>query len=244
MFDIETGSYDTLLDANPQGWDHVEEAEAAKTWCTIMGLDVIQQGALQRLPACGVGRVCRGGHARSWVAVRRRPEHDGRAWRLDGRRKRCARARRCIQSVPWRPAPSAASTIVAGDNFGRVHFLDPRLPTPVACLQLHKKNGKVGWRASVGKGPCRMPGAPCCAPPLLHTFACCAAPPDTRCCTLASPAGITLLQVQSVHCNPVDPHLVLTAGNDYTARVLDIRNLMAGERHGRWKAVEGAGGGC
>lgn len=35
-------------------------------------------------------------------------------------------------------------------------------------------------------------------------------------------------QVQSVHCNPVDPNLVMTAGNDYTARVVDIRNLMGG----------------
>lgn len=37
------------------------------------------------------------------------------------------------------------------------------------------------------------------------------------------------LQVQSVHCNPVDANLVMTAGNDYTARVVDIRNLMGGE---------------
>ena len=37
------------------------------------------------------------------------------------------------------------------------------------------------------------------------------------------------LQVQSVHCNPVDANLVMTAGNDYTARVVDMRNLMGGE---------------
>ncbi len=32
-----------------------------------------------------------------------------------------------------------------------------------------------------------------------------------------------------MHCNPVDANLVMTAGNDYTARVVDMRNLMGGE---------------
>ena len=40
---------------------------------------------------------------------------------------------------------------------------------------------------------------------------------------------LTSPQIQSVHCNPVDANLVMTAGNDYTARVVDIRNLMGGE---------------
>jgi hypothetical protein len=39
------------------------------------------------------------------------------------------------------------------------------------------------------------------------------------------------LQVQCVHVNPADNNLVITAGNDYTARVLDIRQLTSG---GRW----------
>ncbi|EFN53251.1 hypothetical protein CHLNCDRAFT_26064, partial [Chlorella variabilis] len=70
----------------------------------------------------------------------------------------------------------SAGAIVAGDNFGRLHFLDPRLRSPVASMQLHKKGSKV------------------------------------RCC---------------VHANPVDSNLVMSAGNDYWARVLDIRCLAA-----------------
>jgi hypothetical protein len=31
--------------------------------------------------------------------------------------------------------------IVAGDNFGRLHFLDPRMKQPIACLQTHKRTG-------------------------------------------------------------------------------------------------------
>lgn len=39
----------------------------------------------------------------------------------------------------------------------------------------------------------------------------------------------TLPQIQSVHVNPVDHNLVMSAGNDYTARILDIRNLTTGK---------------
>jgi hypothetical protein len=37
------------------------------------------------------------------------------------------------------------------------------------------------------------------------------------------------LQVQSVASNPVDGNLLLTAGNDYVARLLDVRNLTSGQ---------------
>lgn len=48
------------------------------------------------------------------------------------------------QTAPHPHAPPTAGAIVAGDNFGRAHFFDPRMPQPIACLALHKKNGKVG----------------------------------------------------------------------------------------------------
>lgn len=49
----------------------------------------------------------------------------------------------CQPPAPMGPCP-AAGTIVAGDNFGRVHFLDHRMAAPIACVPLHRKNGKVG----------------------------------------------------------------------------------------------------
>lgn len=71
-----------------------------------------------------------------------------------------------------------SGTVVAGDNKGRVYFLDPRVTdAPVAVIQAHKKGTKV----------------------------------------------------QSVSANPVDGSLVLTAGNDYQARLLDARRLSSVE---------------
>ncbi|KAL4435880.1 hypothetical protein ABPG77_000642 [Micractinium sp. CCAP 211/92] len=72
----------------------------------------------------------------------------------------------------------AANVVVAGDNFGRLHFVDPRMSMPVASLTVHKKKGS---------------------------------------------------KIQSVHVNPVDSNLVMSAGNDYTARILDIRSLTTGK---------------
>ncbi len=36
---------------------------------------------------------------------------------------------------------AAANVVVAGDNFGRLHFVDPRMSMPVASLTVHKKKG-------------------------------------------------------------------------------------------------------
>ena len=36
------------------------------------------------------------------------------------------------------------------------------------------------------------------------------------------------VQVTSVSSNPLDSNLLLTAGNDYQARLLDVRNLTGG----------------
>lgn len=65
--------------------------------------------------------------------------------------------------VPLPPPPApAAGTIVAGDNFGRVHFLDPRMAAPIACVPLHRKTGKVrfeGWAvrpSNAGFGCCGL----------------------------------------------------------------------------------------
>jgi len=63
--------------------------------------------------------------------------------------------------------------VVAGDNKGKVYFLDPRMEEPAAVVQVHKKNTKV----------------------------------------------------QSVSVNPISDCLVLTAGNDYQARLVDARCL-------------------
>ncbi|GAB4821800.1 hypothetical protein N2152v2_008846 [Parachlorella kessleri] len=63
--------------------------------------------------------------------------------------------------------------VVVGDSIGQLHFLDPRLPQPVASTLVHKKGTKV----------------------------------------------------TSVSSNPLDSNLLLTAGNDYQARLLDVRNL-------------------
>lgn len=84
----------------------------------------------------------------------------------------------------------AAGAVVAGDNFGRLHFVDPRMPAPIASLAVHRKKGS---------------------------------------------------KIQSVHVNPVDNNLVMSAGNDYTARILDIRNLTTGRTGGsKGKAPVGA----
>ncbi len=39
---------------------------------------------------------------------------------------------------------------------------------------------------------------------------------------------LTRWQVVSVSVNPVDPHLIMSAGNDHTARLSDIRVLSGG----------------
>lgn len=39
------------------------------------------------------------------------------------------------------------------------------------------------------------------------------------------------VQVNSVHCNPADPNLVVTASNDWTARLFDLRCLPSADTH-------------
>lgn len=52
---------------------------------------------------------------------------------------------------------AAANVVVAGDNFGRLHFVDPRMSVPVASLTVHKKKGsKV--RLQLPPAPCLVSG--------------------------------------------------------------------------------------
>jgi hypothetical protein len=44
VFDPETGSHQTLADANPAGWTNVEQEDAAGRWTTFIGMDVIPSG--------------------------------------------------------------------------------------------------------------------------------------------------------------------------------------------------------
>lgn len=114
LFDVEVGvAVQTLYNANPRGWEHVVEEDAAGNWVSFLGLDAA-------------------------------------------------------------PCPgSGGSLVVAGDSKGRVYLLDPRVEGATAILQPCKKNTKV----------------------------------------------------QSVHINPVDTSVLLVAGNDHHARLLDIKYM-------------------
>jgi DNA damage-binding protein 2 len=117
LFDVEVGVVmQTMYNANPRGWEHVVEEDAAGNWVSFLGLDAA-------------------------------------------------------------PCPgSGGGLVVAGDSKGRVYLLDPRAQGATAILQACKKNTKV----------------------------------------------------QSIHINPVDNSVLLVAGNDHQARLLDIKYMHGG----------------
>ena len=109
IFDVDIGlPIRTLVDANPEGWEHVEEADKAGRWVTFIGLDTVANGL-----------------------------------------------------------------VVSGASNGKLYFLDTRSPSPASVMQSHKPKTKI----------------------------------------------------QSVNANPVNKNLILTAGNDYFARIHDLRRL-------------------
>ena len=149
IFDIETGDHTTVFNANPQGWEETESGVQVdlNSWATIMGLDVIpagEEGSSRDLLL--VLWPWQHWRTRFWHTLYPPPPTCPPA---------CSPAARpaCLPAcLPGSPTP-AAGAIVAGDNFGRVHFLDPRMPHPIASLQLHKKKtGKVGRQAAGPSG--------------------------------------------------------------------------------------------
>ena len=93
-------------------------------------------------------------------------------------------------------------TLQAGDTLGRINCIDPRQPKPFAQPQLHRKD-KVG----------------CAAWCLLSSCIYLVLPSNM----IGTSPGPRVAQIVSVHVNPADSHLLLTASNDHTARITDMR---------------------
>lgn len=110
------------------------------------------------------------------------------------------------------------------------------MPAPIASLAVHRKKGsKVGPRRALCLQPKimhvwgGMPGWHGHIWPLAaHACEVVSCPPHPA-PTPTHPPCPAAPQIQSVHVNPVDNNLVMSAGNDYTARILDIRNLTTGK---------------
>ena len=123
-----------------------------------------------------------------------------------------------------------------GDSRGFVHLCDPRSPRLIGQHQLHKKGNKVRCPAQAPEGRqawsqkarhnSKSPSQQ------LHKQA---PPAGSGACSASvafQPAGHstcdkreTAVQITSVHVNPVDCNLLLTASNDWEVKLCDLRML-------------------
>ena len=122
-----------------------------------------------------------------------------------------------------------------GDSRGFVHLCDPRSPRLIGQHQLHKKGNKVrctGHAPEVRRACCQKAAHNGKSPSQLHKQALSAGSAACSASVACQPAGhstsekrVTAVQITSVHVNPVDCNLLLTASNDWEVKLCDLRML-------------------
>ena len=137
VFDIETGFADVKLNLNPEGW--IPGVTKEKDWLVRLAPGHI-------LGSSRVWAGCRNGCAQAPYMVAEVRRGAPIAVRAHAVRPACTIycvnecGVVCAQMCHGLDVSPHDGTVVAGDNRGRLHFLDPRQEKPFAAAAVHKKD--------------------------------------------------------------------------------------------------------